>query len=326
MSFESTRPKHTKFDVRAKAINKDTFLEFDVTLLSSFPQSVPGKISHLFSHNDITHNGSIFFPAFKKAEEAVKHYEAKWKFPYNIVEDARSMAGELTYILQSDNNPRIVRKQERGRFDCGSSARVLRDIHLGKFSIQNTRPFKRRLKGQVSRPSIAIAIQGNFGFMWANEENIPNAARAGLALAWAAQALDCEVNVFVCLTHPEHKGQNIHSIMKIVASDDSIPLHNLGSLFHRDLYRHGWSALFCHHEKMFEYHRYNSDGAVCGVEPHKAISYLKSQYKPDITVAIGAGILDAKEADVFLPSDTLSPNEIISNVAKILDGKLKVAA
>ena len=323
--FYTTRPQLTRCESIIHDKNPNIrYIEHTVSTLAKYPQrGETGQQSYLFKENGLTDTQNKYFPNDNNNNrKLVEWYEKNFVFPKELIEEAQSLSTELMYILQSDNNPRIVRKQNKGKFDCSASNRTIKDIHLGRFSPDFTRPFKKRLKGQSSRPSIAIVVQGNPMFMWADAQNIPNVVRSALAIAWAAQALDCKVNAFLCQRFGSIiQGKEQHENIKFISSDDSITIHELGVMFHRDLVRWGRGCTRIHHPDIIKF-RDSDDGDAQLHEPTKSVSFVKEFYDSDIVIAVG-GHAEAKQADVHIPK-ALEPKKLVHTVAEILGKKLEL--
>lgn len=327
-----TTPQHVMYE------DKDiTYFEYTTELMATFCRGYDESHTPFTFDNDyggksgaITAKSKYFTGdcgSYSSIKDLITLYETKWKFPQSIIEEARNLSIELLYILQSDNNPRVARKRQTGKLDMGAMHRIMKDIHTGKFSPEHTRPFKQRLKGASSRPSVAIVIEGNYRFMWNREENIPNCVVAGLALAWACQAVDCRVNVFISNSGRIHSGPRAGKAqcmnIKILAEDDSVSLHSLGVLLHRDLYRCSLSNALCHHKDIYQF-QYDTNGNHQSGESGKGIDFVRKHHNADIVVAVG-NHTDGARADVQI-SDLSSPRTVIGQAVTMLSKKLELAA
>lgn len=274
-----------------------------------------------------------------------------WQFPESIKDQAERLTRNMIITFNQKGGNKMMRRQEKGRLDTGAMLRIVKDLRRGTFSVENTKPFKRKIEANIAKPKIAIVCQGNPEFFWSDPRNLPNAAAITLAVSWACQTLGLQFTSvmgteslfdFKGLDKFNEKLENGArcSIFYVMHDYDfQATLKSYGIFFHRDFYRCAWISYTPAVPEIFKHRTGKDDMTQCASGDYTGNgSYDKTFYgtawardtrKADIVIAIG-DFADASKADIHL-SDIKqnldkAMNQVIDKLIHLYQTKYRRAA
>lgn len=194
-------------------------------------------------------SSSQYFPndEYPRNHQHARDMVERFKFPEDLRHQAHSLSRELVGAMEVDGAPKTLRNQSAGRFDPKSMGRVIKHLHSGKYSRENTRPYTMRQRIAPTPPHVAIVADGSAGAMWSSDDYIPRVATIMIGLTWACEAINCAMTT--AIVRKTAASNQDFDLITYILNDDTIktPLNSFAPLFHRDLYRAANLTVFASH-------------------------------------------------------------------------------
>lgn len=304
--------------INIRQLEKENISEVPISLMASYPDShhdlgdclwIKGRPSPM----DWEHEGGSRYidVPIKGGRKQAREITQTFHMPQKIIQTAERLSSLLIATLTELGTPRLIHRFTHGRFDPASMPRVIKDLRRNRFNRDTTRPYMERQKLGLKRPHIGIAAVGSFDVMWLRPEYIPDTAAMVIGIAWACQAIGCDVTAGLLrniIKEGEYPKIDNSSVV-LHAPEMTTYLNEYAPLFHRDLYRHAIGCVTSSSEALINAYTgsmpialsngtfvasENAGVNVCGIE------WLKSR-NASITIAIGK-MRDSDKADVYIDS------------------------